>query len=316
MAKNWAAIFPGQGSQVPGMGSELIKFWPSARVRLQKVDEILGRSLLDIMMNGPKDILRETENSQPAIFTISALYWDWLTKDSVDLPIYVAGHSLGEFSAIYASGAARFDEILRLVDKRSRIMKKAAESNPGKMAAVLGMDPSAVREELKITDDVDIANYNCPGQIVISGEAGALDSAVMILKEAGAKKIVPIPVSGAFHSQAMAGAQSEFQEMLKESDIKDPDIPVIGNVSAEPLTDRDGLICELSKQMTSPVRWRQSIEYMIEEGTDTFIEVGPQKVLSGFMARIDKTKNSAAIDNCDFSRNGKVVLDEFIGAQN
>ncbi len=312
--KNWAAIFPGQGSQVPGMGGRFIESWPPARARLQQVDEVLGRALSEIMMDGPKDILDDTENSQPAIFTISALYWDWLTKDIEDKPSYVAGHSLGELSAVYASGAASFDEILRLVDKRSRLMKKAADSNPGKMAAVLGMEPGTVKDKLKMTDYVEIANYNCPGQIVISGETKAFERVVEPLREAGAKKIIPLPVSGAFHSKAMAEAESEFEEILKESDIKDPRIPVIGNVSAKPLTNGDDLRSELSKQITSSVLWQQSIEYMIEDGTDYFVEVGPQKVLSGFLSRIDKTKRFTALDGCDFSKGNMIVFDELIGA--
>lgn len=312
--KSWAAIFPGQGSQTPEMGNELIKNWTPARDRLREAEHVLGRSLLDII-NGSKEGLNETENSQPAIFTVSAIYWDWLIKDTDKRPKFVAGHSLGEMSAIYASGAASFDEILRLVDKRSSLMKKAAESNPGKMAAVLGMDQKTIEAEMEASEDVEIANYNCPGQIVISGAKKAMDIIAQDLKAAGAKKVIPLPVSGAFHSKAMASAESEFKEILKESDIKNPDVPVIGNVSAEPLTDRESLISELSKQMTSSVKWQQSIEYMIGEGTDAFIEVGPQKVLTGLMARIDKSKISKALDNCDLLKDSNVILEDILGDQ-
>ena len=312
--KSWAAIFPGQGSQVPGMGSGLIDNWAPAKERLQRVDSILKRQLLEIITNGPKEVLSFTENSQPAIFTLSTIYWDWLIKKTDKRPQFVAGHSLGEMSAIYASGAASFDEMLRLVDKRSGLMKKAAEKNPGKMSAVLGMDRKTIEMELRDAEGVEIANYNCPGQIVISGRVNSLDNAAQKLKAAGARKVISLPVSGAFHSSAMAGAENEFKEILEESDIKDPKIPVIGNVTAEPLTDRRGLISELSKQMTSSVEWQRSIEYMIGKGTDAFIEVGPQKVLTGLMARIDKTKISKALDNCDFSGDGNVILEEMIGA--
>ena len=281
-----AYIFPGQGSQFPGMAKELYETNPAAREMLERANEILGFRITDIMFEGTAEDLKQTKVTQPAIFLHSVV----LAKCLPDFePEMVAGHSLGEFSALVAAGAMDFEEGLKLVSIRAQAMQKACETNPGGMAAVLMLDAETIERICKETEGIVVAaNYNCEGQVVISGEKTAVETACVRLKEAGARRALPLPVGGAFHSPLMEPARAELAEGIEKAVFKTPICPVYQNVTAKPSTDPEEIKANLLSQLTSPVRWTQSVQNMIADGADTFIELGPGKVLQGLVAKIAK----------------------------
>jgi [acyl-carrier-protein] S-malonyltransferase len=281
-----AYIFPGQGSQFPGMARQLYETNSTAREMLEKANETLGFRITDIMFEGTAEELKETKVTQPAIFLHSVV----LAKCLPDFkPEMVAGHSLGEFSALVAAGAMDFEEGLKLVSIRAQAMQKACEMNPGAMAAVLMLDSETIEHICDETEGIVVAaNYNCEGQVVISGEKTAVDAACIRLKEAGARRALPLPVGGAFHSPLMEPARAELAEGIEKAVFKTPICPVYQNVTAQPSTAPTEIKANLLSQLTSPVRWTQSVQNMIADGADTFIELGPGKVLQGLVAKIAK----------------------------
>ena len=279
-----AYVFPGQGSQFPGMAKDLYTSNETARIMMEKANEILGFRITDIMFEGTADDLTQTKVTQPAIFLHSVVLATCLPDFKPDM---VAGHSLGEFSALVAAGALDFEEGLRLVSVRARAMQKACETNPGTMAAVL-MLPAEKIEEIcsSCKGTVVAANYNCDGQIVISGEKDAIDEACAKMKEAGAKRALPLRVGGAFHSPLMEPARAELAEGIEKAIFRTPSCPVYQNVTAEPSTDPEVMKANLLAQLTSPVLWTQSIRNMASDGASHFIEIGPGKVLQGLISKI------------------------------
>lgn len=279
-----AYVFPGQGSQFPGMAKDLYENNAGAREMLEKANEILGFRITDIMFDGTAEDLIQTKVTQPAIFLHSVLMAKCLPDFAPDM---VAGHSLGEFSALVAAGAMDFEEGLRLVSIRAQAMQKACEKVPGTMAAVLALPTETVERICNETEGVVVAaNYNCDGQIVISGEKDAVDAACIRMKEAGAKRALPLPVGGAFHSPLMEPARAELAEGIDKAVFRTPICPVYQNVTAKPSTDPAEIKANLLAQLTSPVRWTQSVRNMLADGAGYFIELGPGKVLQGLIAKI------------------------------
>ena len=279
-----AYIFPGQGSQFPGMAKELYDTDVRAREMFDRADEILGFNITDIMFNGTAEELKQTKVTQPAIFLHSVI----LAKCSPDFnPDMVAGHSLGEFSALTAAGALDFEDGLRLVSIRARAMQKACDANPGTMAAVLGLQTERIEEICAETEGVVVpANYNCEGQVVISGSCEAVAAASEKMKAAGAKRALQLPVGGAFHSPLMQPAADELAEGIASVEFRQPLCPVYQNVTALPTTDPEEIRRNLLAQLTAPVRWTQTVLNMAADGADTFIETGPGKVLQGLVSKI------------------------------
>ncbi|MGN1211529.1 MAG: ACP S-malonyltransferase [Candidatus Cryptobacteroides sp.] len=279
-----AYVFPGQGSQFPGMAKDLYESNAIAHEMLEKANEILGFRITDIMFEGTPDDLKQTKVTQPAIFLHSVV----LAKCLPDFrPDMVAGHSLGEFSALVASGAMDFEEGLKLVSIRAMAMQKACEMTPGTMAAIIALPTEKVEEICKGCEGIVIpANYNCNGQIVISGEKSAVEAACEKMKEAGAKRALILPVGGAFHSPLMEPARAELAEGIEKAVFNTPVCPIYQNVTAKPSTDPAEIKANLLAQLTSPVRWTQSVENMIADGAESFTEVGPGKVLQGLVAKI------------------------------
>ncbi|MBQ8422387.1 MAG: ACP S-malonyltransferase [Bacteroidales bacterium] len=277
-------VFPGQGSQFPGMAKDLYENNTVAHAMLEKANEILGFRITDIMFEGTADDLKQTKVTQPAIFLHSVLLAKCLPDFAPDM---VAGHSLGEFSALVAAGAMDFEEGLKLVSIRAQAMQKACEITPGTMAAVIALPTEKVEQICAETEGVVVAaNYNCDGQIVISGEKEAVEAACVKMKEAGAKRALPLPVGGAFHSPLMEPARAELAEGTEKAVFSTPICPVYQNVTAQPSTDPEEIKANLLAQLTSPVRWTQSVKNMIADGADHFIELGPGKVLQGLVAKI------------------------------
>ena len=274
-----AFVFPGQGAQFVGMGKDLYENNPVAKEMFDKANEILGFNITDLMFNGTDEDLRQTKVTQPAIFLHSVILAKTMGDDFN--PDMVAGHSLGEFSALVAAGALSFEDGLRLVSARAQAMQKACEKTPSTMAAVLAL-PDAKVEELcaSVTEGVVVnANYNCPGQIVISGSIEGVDAACAKMLEAGAKRALKLKVGGAFHSPLMEPARAELADAIAHTDFHAPKCPVYQNVNAEPQTDPETIKKNLIAQLTAPVRWTQTIQNMIAAGADTFVEVGPGAVL-------------------------------------
>lgn len=279
-----AYVFPGQGSQFPGMAKDLYESDPVAREMLEKANEILGFRITDIMFDGTAEDLKQTRVTQPAIFLHSVVIAKCLPDFKPDM---VAGHSLGEFSALVAAGAMDFEEGLRLVSIRAQAMQKACETNPGAMAAVLALPSETIEKICSECDGIVVAaNYNCEGQVVISGEKDAVEAACARLKEAGAKRALPLPVGGAFHSPLMEPAREELAEGIEKAIFRTPSCPVYQNVTALPTTDPDEIRKNLLAQLTAPVRWTQSVVNMIGDGAGHFVELGPGKVLQGLVAKI------------------------------
>ena len=291
-----AFVFPGQGSQFPGMCKDLYDAHPEARELCQAADRLLGFSLTDVMFNGTAEDLKQTKVTHPAVFLHSVVAQRLMT---IERPDMVAGHSLGEFSALVACGALRFEDALLLVSARAQAMQAACEANPGTMAAVLGLPDEQVDEICQTVSNnfkqsqttsnhvVVAGNFNCPGQIVISGEVEAIDAACVTLKEAGARRALRLPVGGAFHSPLMEPAAEDLAKAINKTEFRKPFCPIYQNVTAkasiEPETIRENLL----KQLTAPVRWTQSVQNMIADGADTFYEFGPGDVLKGLIRKIN-----------------------------
>jgi len=288
-----AFIFPGQGSQSLGMGKELAEAYAVARETFEEADAILGFSLSSLMWGEDADGLNDTVNTQPALFVHSLAAWRVLRELAPDFqPASVAGHSLGELSALTAAGALSFEKGLRLVRRRGKLMQRAGEIAPGGMAAILGLDiPTLERlcaEASNGDDVVEVANDNCPGQVVISGAQPALERALELAKAAGARRAVPLAVSIAAHSPLMVAVQVEFDQALADAEIREASLPVVGNVTASPLKSVAEIESDLRAQLTSRVRWTESIQSMIFSGITTFVEVGSGNILSGLLRRIDR----------------------------
>ena len=287
-----AFVFPGQGSQSVGMGKELAETYPIAKETFEEADSILGFSLSSLMWNGPAENLNETINTQPALYVHSVAAWRTFTIHERDSkPATVAGHSLGELSALTASGALSFQDGLRLVRTRGELMKRAGDLNPGGMAAMLGLDiptlekvcaEASTQEEI-----VQVANDNCPGQVVISGHKPALERAITGAKAAGAKRAMPLQVSIAAHSPLMASIQADWDAAVDACNMETPQIPVVGNVQAKPMLTADELRADIKAQMQSRVRWTESVQWMQRNGIQAYVESGSGDVLLGMIKRID-----------------------------
>ena len=281
-----AYVFPGQGAQFSGMGKDLYETSETAKELFDKANEILGFNITDIMFNGTDEELKQTKVTQPAVFLHSVI----LAKTLPDFkPEMVAGHSLGEFSALVANGALSFEDALQLVSKRAMAMQKACEITPSTMAAVLNLDDKVVEDICGSIDGVVVAaNYNCPGQLVISGETKAVELACEKMKEAGAKRALILPVGGAFHSPMMEPAREELAAAIEATTFNTPTCPVYQNVTASAVSDPAEIKKNLITQLTAPVRWTQSVQQMIADGATSFTEVGPGKVLMGLINKINK----------------------------
>lgn len=283
-----AYIFPGQGAQFSGMGFDLYKKATQAQELFEKANDILGFSITDIMFEGTAEELKQTKVTQPAVFLHSVILAEVLANNFQ--PEMVAGHSLGEFSALVASKALSFEDGLKLVSKRALAMQKACELEPSTMAAVLGLEDKIIEELCDTVDGIVVAaNYNCPGQLVISGEVEAVEKACEVAKEKGARRALVLPVGGAFHSPMMQPAREELAKAIEETEFNKPICPVYQNVVAKPIVNSEEVKENLRLQLTAPVRWTQSIQQMIADGGKEFIEVGPGKVLQGLMRKIDRS---------------------------
>ena len=282
-----AYVFPGQGAQFTGMGKDLYENNAEARAMFEKANEILGFRITDLMFEGSAEDLKQTKVTQPAIFLHSVILAKSLGEEFK--PDMVAGHSLGEFSALVAAGAMAFEDGLKLVAARAMAMQKACEINPSTMAAIIALPDEKVEEVCAGIDGVVVcANYNCPGQLVISGEVEAIDAACEQLKAAGAKRALKLPVGGGFHSPCMEPARAELAAAIEATEFHKPVCPVYQNVDALPHTDPAEIKANLVAQLTAPVRWTQTVKNMVADGATEFVELGPGKVLQGLVSKIDK----------------------------
>ena len=281
-----AYVFPGQGAQFTGMGKELYENNPQARELMEKANEVLGFRITDIMFEGSEEDLKQTKVTQPAVFLHSVVL---ALTDPDFAPDMTAGHSLGEFSAMVAAGALSFESALKLVSARAQAMQKACEMEPSTMAAVLALPDEKVEEICsEVPGCVAAANYNCPGQVIISGSVAAIDAACEKMLAAGAKRAMKLKVGGAFHSPLMEPARVELAEAIENTEFMQPRCPIYQNVDAKPHTDPAEIKANLIKQLTSPVRWTQSVKQMIADGATEFVELGPGKVLQGLIRKIDR----------------------------
>jgi [acyl-carrier-protein] S-malonyltransferase len=289
MMQQTALLFAGQGAQYAGMGRDLASQFSSAKSFYDRGQEILGLDLARICFDGPDEELTRTENAQPGIFLTSWVAFQLLKERKPDLSFHAtAGLSLGELTALTAAGVFSFEDGLKIARQRGRFMQEACEATRGSMAAVLGLEVEVLREVCAAAD-VDMANLNCPGQIVISGETAKMAAACELAKAKGAKRAVMLPVAGAYHSRLMAGAQPKVRAMLEAVPLHRPAIPVISNVTAQPHGGPEDIRQGLTAQVISPVQWEESIRYLLAQGVRRFIELGPGTALSGFVKRIDKT---------------------------
>ncbi|MEC1401574.1 ACP S-malonyltransferase [Bacillus subtilis] len=295
-----AFLFPGQGSQFIGMGKELYEQVPAAKRLFDEADEKLETKLSSLIFEGAAEELTLTYNAQPALLTTSIAVLEKF-KESGITPDFTAGHSLGEYSALVAAGALSFKDAVYTVRKRGEFMNEAVPAGEGAMAAILGMDAEALKQVTdKVTEEgnlVQLANLNCPGQIVISGTAKGVELASELAKENGAKRAIPLEVSGPFHSELMKPAAEKLKEVLDACDIKDADVPVISNVSADVMTEKAEIKEKLIEQLYSPVRFEESINKLIAEGVTTFIEIGPGKVLSGLVKKVNRRLKTIAVSD-------------------
>jgi [acyl-carrier-protein] S-malonyltransferase len=290
-----AYVFPGQGAQYPGMGRDLYENSGMAKEKFEKANEILGFRITDLMFEGTIDDLKQTRVTQPAIFLHSVLLAGTLADFN---PEMVAGHSLGEFSALVANGALSFEDGLLLVSKRAMAMQKACELEPSTMAAIVGLDDNVVEEVCQSVDAVVVpANYNCPGQLVISGSVEGIDLACKLLTEKGAKRALKLVVGGAFHSPLMEPAREELASAINNTVFRNPVCPVYQNVNALPETDPGKIRQNLIAQLTAPVRWTQTVQNMITDGATLFTEVGPGKVLQGLIKKVNRDVETAGFEN-------------------
>lgn len=295
-----AFIFPGQGSQVVGMGQSLAEKHPNVKAIFENADKKLNVDLSKLIFAGPQEELTLTYNAQPALLTTSIAVLEYFREFGIQAD-YVAGHSLGEYTALVAAGALTFEEGVYLVRKRGEFMESAVPNGEGTMAAVLGLDRDRLAEVTNsVTEEgfpVQLANLNCPGQIVISGTTKGVELAGAKAKEAGAKRVLPLVVSGPFHSSLMKPAAGQLKEELDQIDMKEANIPVIANVTAEPISAASEIKEKLIEQLYSPVLWEDSVAKMLELGVDTFIEIGPGKVLSGLVKKISKNAKTYSVSD-------------------
>ena len=290
-----ALLFAGQGAQAVGMGKDLAAAFPSAQAWFDRANAALGYDLASVCFNGPDAELTKTENAQPGIFLVSWVAFQSLKERVPSLKFgATAGLSLGEFTALTAAGALSFEDGLRVVHQRGRFMQEACEVTKGGMAAVIGLDEAPTRE-LCAQAGVVLANLNCPGQLVISGEEEKIARAIELARPKGARKAVPLPVAGAYHSPLMASAQPKLQAELAKARLSTPGVPVISNVTAQPHDSPDQISARLVEQVTSAVRWEQSMRYLLAQGFTRFIELGPGTALTGFMKRIDKSAQMLSV---------------------
>lgn len=288
-----AYVFPGQGAQFVGMGKDLYEQSEIAKSLFEKANEILGFRITDVMFNGTDEDLKETKVTQPAIFLHSVILAKVLGESFK--PEMVAGHSLGEFSALVAAGALSFEDGLRLVAARANAMQKACEEQPSTMAAILGLEDQVVEEICAQVNDIVVpANYNCPGQLVISGSIAGIDQACEKLTEAGARRALKLNVGGAFHSPLMESARAELQTAIENTDIKSPVCPIYQNIDAKPYTDPSAIKQNLIAQLTGAVRWTQTVQHMLADGARSFTEVGPGNVLQGLVKKVDREVETAS----------------------
>ena len=288
-----AYIFPGQGAQFSGMGSDLYEQSPEAKDLFNTANDILGFSITDVMFEGSAEDLKQTKVTQPAIFLHSVILSKVLGENFK--PDMVAGHSLGEFSALVANGTLSFEEGLKLVSQRAQAMQHACELEPSTMAAVLGLEDEVVEAVCAETEGIVVAaNYNCPGQLVISGEVEAINKACDALKEAGARRALVLPVGGAFHSPLMEPAREELAAAIENTTFSKPNCPIYQNVTANAVIDENAIKTNLISQLTAPVRWTQSVQQMITDGATLFTEVGPGNVLQGLVKKIDRQAQTAS----------------------
>jgi len=297
-----AFVFPGQGAQAVGMGKDIFDALPQSREVFEKADEVLGFPLSTLIFEGPESELKQTVNTQPALLTASTAYLTALQGLGVK-PDYVAGHSLGEYSALVAAGVLSYEDAVRLVRLRGRFMEEAVPGGSGAMAAVLGAEREALAELCRnvseTTGSVELANVNCPGQIVVSGSREGVNSVVERVKEAGGKRAIPLEVSGPFHSSLMKEAADRLADELKKVTFHAPSVPVVVNVTAAPVTNPEEIRELLVRQVYSPVLWQDSIEWLIADGVDTFVEIGSGSVLTGLIRKIDKSVKLININNLE-----------------
>lgn len=297
-----AFVFPGQGAQAVGMGKDIYEHDSDARAIFEQANEALGFSLTEIMFEGPDDALKQTVNTQPALLTASVAFLKLVEKAGIKAA-YVAGHSLGEYSALVAANVLSFEDAVRTVRARGQFMEQAVPNGQGSMAAVLGAEREALQQ---LCDEisgqgsvVELANVNCPGQIVVSGSVAGVNEVVAHGKEIGAKRVIPLEVSGPFHSSLMGNAASALGGELRQIAMQDPAIPVIANVTAEPVTSASEIKALLERQVCAPVLWEDSVKKLIELGVDTFVEIGSGSVLTGLIKKIDKQVTTITINKLD-----------------
>jgi [acyl-carrier-protein] S-malonyltransferase len=309
-----AFLFPGQASQYPGMGKELGDKYPVARATFEEADKALGFSIWTMCCSGTEEELKLTANTQPAILAVSVAAYRVLAERGIT-PDYVAGHSLGEYSALVAAGALKFTDAIRLVRKRGTYMQEAVPAGVGSMAAILGLSPAVVTDVCKRAAEKQVcspANLNSPDQTVISGDAGAVKRAVEIASQQGAKRAVVLPVSAPFHSVLMQPAQERLEKDLKAATISDLRVPLVTNVDADTIRTGEEARQALIRQVTMPVRWEESMRLLLDEGVNTYVEVGPGRVLTGLMRQIER---SVAIFNVEDDKSLLATLDKIAGAK-